>query len=163
MSHGKNIHIRKKFYLLFQRAGIKYLTNISGSVVSKHESEIFKQRNWRAPKANQSQREQTGKEKRNGRHQRSKRLALHNIYIIKSQELRTESMPKGTFVFLRSLDLYFSPLSFLPWQKKSPCYEHYEEEFWRKQQITFCLIKEPKQTSYWLECFFNHMDHRSWN
>lgn len=118
MSHGKNIHIRKKFYLLFQRAGIKYLTNISGSVVSKHESKIFKQRNWRAPEANQSQREQTGKEKRNGRHQRSKRLALHNIYIIKSQELRTESMPKGTFVFLRSLDLYFSPLSFLPWQKK---------------------------------------------
>lgn len=118
MSHGKNIYIRKKFYLLFQRVGIKYLTNISGSVVSKHESKIFKQRNWRAPEANQSQREQTGKEKRNGRHQRSKRLALHNIYIIKSQELRTESMPKGTFVFLRSLDLYFFTIVLLTLAKK---------------------------------------------
>lgn len=118
MSHGKNIYIRKNFYLLFQRVGIKYLTNISGSVVSKHESKIFKQRNWRAPEANQSQREQTGKEKRNGRHQRSKRLALHNIYIIKSQELRTESMPKGTFVFLRSLDLYFFTIVLLTLAKK---------------------------------------------
>lgn len=118
MSHGKNIHIRKKFYLLFQRVGIKYLTNISGSVVSKHESKIFKQRNWRAPEANQSQREQTGIEERNGRHQRSKRLALHNIYIIKSQELRTESMPKGTFVFLRSLDLYFFTIVLLTLAKK---------------------------------------------
>lgn len=118
MSHGKNIYIRKNFYLLFQRVGIKYLTNISGSVVSKHESKIFKQRNWRASEANQSQREQTGKEKRNGRHQRSKRLALHNIYIIKSQELRTESMPKGTFVFLRSLDLYFFTIVLLTLAKK---------------------------------------------